>query len=138
MDIRIRRPDTHNDFVIDIAPLVDVLFTLLIFFSLTSSFLHEAGIKISLPEANAATPIEHTRRIEIAVPIEGSLRVNDVEVVLDNLKEFLSAVEPAERSHYLVVVKGDTATAYGRVAAVLDTVKGLGFKNVAVATRSRK
>jgi len=138
VDIRIRRSGGHDDFVIDVAPLVDVLFTLLIFFSLTSSFLHESGIKVNLPAATAAAPIEHTRRIEIAVPLEGSLRVNDVEVAPEGLKEFLSAVEPAERSHHLVVVKGDTGTAYGRVATVLDTVKGLGFKNVAIATRSRK
>ncbi len=138
MDIRIRRPSAHTDFVIDVAPLVDVLFTLLIFFSLTSSFLHESGIKVNLPEATAGVPIEHTRRIEIAVPLEGPLRVNDVEVAPEGLREFLSSIESADRERHLVVVKGDTATAYGRVALVLDTVKGLGFKNVAIATRSKK
>jgi len=138
MEIHIKRSASRDDFVIDVAPLVDVLFTLLIFFSLTSSFLRESGIKVNLPEAAAGTPIEHTRRIEITVPLEGALRVNDVEVAPEALKEFLNTVEASERSNYLVVVKGDTATAYGRVAAVLDTVKGLGYRNVAIATRSRK
>ena len=136
--IRIRRNITANDFVIDIAPLVDVLFTLLIFFSLTSSFLHESGIKVNLPEASAGTPIEHIQRIEIAVPAEGPIRVNDVETAPGELKELLGKIDITDRSGYLVIVKGDSSASHGRVTMVLDTVKSMGFRDIAIATRSRK
>ncbi|HOW50731.1 MAG TPA: biopolymer transporter ExbD [bacterium] len=135
--IQIRRQASPHDFVIDIAPLVDVLFTLLIFFSLTSSFLHESGIKINLPEASASGTVENVRRLEVVIPAEGPLRVNDVATDPGMLKELLGKIDTAEREGYVVIVKGDTAASHGKVTTVLDTVKGMGFKNIAIATRSK-
>jgi len=136
--IQIRRPLSSSDFVIDIAPLVDVLFTLLIFFSLTSSFQHESGIKVNLPEASASGTVENVRRLEILIPPEGPIRVNDVATEPDALKELLGKIDTTERQGYVVIVKGDAAASHGRVTVVLDTVKGMGFKNIAIATRSKK
>ncbi len=136
--IQIRRPVSPGDFVIDVAPLVDVLFTLLIFFSLTSSFLHESGIKVNLPEASSSGTVENVRRLEILIPPEGPIRVNDVAADPDGLKELLGKIDSAERQGYVVIIKGDSAASHGRVTVVLDTVKGMGFKNIAIATRSRK
>jgi len=136
--IKVKRPTSRDDFIIDVAPLVDVLFTLLIFFSLTSSFLRESGIKVTLPEAKTGNPIEHTRRIEIAIPPEGHLIVNDVATTPEELKRMLGTIDFAERNKYLVVVKGDVSTSHGRVTMVLDMIKGLGFREVAIATRSKR
>lgn len=136
--IQIRRPVSPGDFVIDIAPLVDVLFTLLIFFSLTSSFLHESGIKVNLPEASSSGTVENVRRLEILIPPDGPLRVNDVAVDPAGIKELLEKIDSVERQGYVVIVKGDASSSHGRVTAVLDTVKGMGFKNIAIATRSKK
>jgi biopolymer transport protein ExbD len=136
--IQIRRPLSSYDFVIDITALVDVLFTLLIFFSLTSSFQHESGIKINLPEASASGTVENVRRLEIVIPADGQIRVNDVAIEPSALKELLEKIDSTERQGYVVIVKGDAAASHGRVTTVLDTVKGMGFKNIAIATRSRK
>lgn len=136
--IRVRKTFSAHDFAIDVAPLVDVLFTLLIFFSLTSSFKQESGIKVNLPEASASGAVEHIRRIEIVIPPTGAIRVGDRDMPLEEVAAHLGKIDTAERQGYIVVIKGDADASHGRVTTVLDTVRGLGFKNVAIATRSRR
>ena len=54
---------TKKEFSIDISSLVDVLFTLLIFFSLTSTFVRESGLKVDLPEASSSNTMLEVEKI---------------------------------------------------------------------------
>ena len=62
MALRIKRPKKEG-FSIDISALVDVLFTLLIFFSLTSSFVQESGISLDLPQASSGDAVKNEKKI---------------------------------------------------------------------------
>ncbi len=132
------RKNRKHDFSIDISSLVDVLFTLLIFFSLTSTFVKETGLKVELPSASSGQPIISPEKYEVSIGTKGDLSLNGVEIEsTEEMKNILSKFDTAMRLRYLMVIKADTATPHGRVTEVLDILKTLGFENIAVATRSK-
>ena len=132
-----RRAD--KDFSIDISSLVDVLFTLLIFFSLTSTFVKESGLKVDLPKASSDTPLVSAEKFEIAISSDGRIALGGTEVSsLEEVKEFLSKFDTDMRLKYVMVIKADVTTPHGRVTEVLDVLKSLKFENIAVATRSKE
>ena len=132
-----RRAD--KDFSIDISSLVDVLFTLLIFFSLTSTFVKESGLKVDLPKASSDTPLVSAEKFEIAIRSDGRIALGGTEVSsLEEVKEFLSKFDTDMRLKYVMVIKADVTTPHGRVTEVLDVLKSLKFENIAVATRSKE
>ncbi|MBR4490648.1 biopolymer transporter ExbD [bacterium] len=129
----------EKDFSIDISSLVDVLFTLLIFFSLTSTFVKESGLKVDLPKASSDTPLVSAEKFEIAINSEGRIALGGTEVrSIDEVKEFLSKFDTDMRLKYVIVIKADVTTPHGRVTEVLDILKSLKFENIAVATRSKE
>ena len=128
---------TKREFSIDISSLVDVLFTLLIFFSLTSTFVRESGLKVDLPEASSSNTMLEVEKVEITIGVEGKLSMNDIPVEnIDQLRSRLSKFDTGMRIKYLMVIKADTMTQHGLVTNVLDMLKSMKFENIAIATRS--
>jgi len=70
--------NSDKNFSVDISSLVDVLFTLLIFFSLTSTFVKESGLKIDLPQASSDVPITASEKYEIGIAADGRIEMNGV------------------------------------------------------------
>ena len=128
-----------RDFSIDISSLVDVLFTLLIFFSLTSTFVKESGLKVDLPKASSDTPLVSAEKFEIAISSDGRIALGGTEVAsIEEVKDFLAKFDMDMRLKYVIVIKADVTTPHGRVTEVLDVLKSLKFENIAVATRSKE
>ena len=128
---------TKKEFSIDISSLVDVLFTLLIFFSLTSTFVRESGLKVDLPEASSSNTMLEVEKIEITLSTDGRMSMNDIPVEdLEELRSRLSKFDSGIRIKYLMVIKADTNTHHGNVTVVLDMLKSMKFENIAIATRS--
>jgi biopolymer transport protein ExbD len=128
-----------KDFSIDISSLVDVLFTLLIFFSLTSTFVKESGLKVDLPKASSDTPIISAEKFEIAISSDGRIALGGTEVAsTEDVKEFLSKFDTDMRLKYVIVIKADATTQHGKVTEILDILKSLKFENIAVATRAKE
>ena len=133
------RKRANRDFSIDISSLVDVLFTLLIFFSLTSTFVKESGLKVDLPQASSDTPLVSAEKLEIAISADGRIALGGTEVSsIEEVKDFLSKFDTDMRLKYVMVIRADVTTQHGRVTEVLDTLKSLKFENIAVATRSKE
>lgn len=123
MLIRSQDEPVHVDFV----PMVDVLFNLLIFFLLATSFYQvEREMNIALPQAAAAGPITAAmREIIINVDEEGAAWVAGQRIEDEDLNELVrTAVETNPEQK--VSVRGDRSTAYANVARVLDVCKGAG------------
>ena len=133
------RKRANRDFSIDISSLVDVLFTLLIFFSLTSTFVKESGLKVDLPKASSDTPLVSAEKFEIAISADGRIALGGTEVSsMDEVRNFLSKFDTDMRLKYVMVIRADVTTQHGRVTEVLDMLKTLKFENIAVATRSKE
>jgi len=115
---------------IDIAPLVDMIFQLLIFFMLTSSYIVQQGIRVNLPRAFTSEIIKQ-RNIEISVSRENIIYFNDQVVSINELKNILKKLEDKEIS---ILIKADRHALLGRVVEVWDVLRQAGFSHVNIAT----
>lgn len=123
---RRRRPS------INITSLIDVMFLLLIFFMVSSTFKQQPGLDIALPQAETASPQDVTTK-EIVIDGEGRLFFAAQPVDEDGLRAALIQYL-AESPEGLLVLRADAKTDFGRVARALDIARAVGGKQVIVPT----
>jgi biopolymer transport protein ExbD len=132
--VRFRRPGQLR-INIDIAPLVDVIFLLVIFFAVSTTFLESSGLKLQLPESNATTERE-VKEIAVFVGADGEIVFEDEPVTHEELGIRLQQVlEDSDRK--VVVLRADTGTPHGKVVRVIDLIKDSGAESLTVATRAK-
>ncbi len=115
---------------IDIAPLIDMVFQLLIFFMLTSSFVMQPGIKINLPKA-VTSEIVKFEKIEIVVSSENVTYFNSNVVSTNELKNLL---KQAAKRQQPILIKADSRASLGRVVEIWDICRDLGITQINIAT----
>ncbi|MEW6008093.1 MAG: biopolymer transporter ExbD [Candidatus Omnitrophota bacterium] len=114
----------------DIAPMIDIVFQLLIFFMLTSSFVLQPGIRINLPKA-VTSEVVGDKNIIISISAENVLYLSGKVVTLGELKEKLKEVKAVSGS---VLIKSDKKAYLGRVVEIWDICRELGLERINVAT----
>ena len=115
---------------IDIAPLIDMIFQLLIFFMLTSSFVMQPGIKVNLPKA-VTSEIVKFENIEILVSSENITYLNGKVVTTQELRNLLSQAAKRKQS---ILIKADKRASLGRVVEIWDLCRDLGIVQINIAT----
>lgn len=116
---------------INITPLLDIVFIMLIFFVVTTSFVKESGIEVNRPTAQTAERKEHTS-ILIAISPSGEIWI-DRRVV--DIRAVRAAIERlrAENPEGAVVIQGDREAQIGLLVQVMDQVRKAGVSNVSIA-----
>jgi biopolymer transport protein ExbD len=119
--------------ILNITSLIDVMFLLLIFFMVSTTFLSAPAIKLELPEADFS---ENVRQTPLVVHIDPSGRVflNDEPMELTLLGEALR-VRIAQDVEKAVVLKIDSRVSHGAVIEVLDIIKGAGIRRISFSTK---
>lgn len=117
---------------IDITPLVDMVFQLLIFFMLTSSFVTLPGIKINLPKAQTAAALPENN-IVITVGQDKSLFLNETRVTAAELRKQL-AQRVAGKQDTPLLIKADTKADIGTVVEIWDICRVSGISQINIAT----
>ena len=115
---------------IDIAPLIDVIFQLLIFFMLSSSFTFQSGITVKLPKA-VTSDIVKEENLTVSVSSENIIYFNDRIVTMKELRELLSKMKNENR---LFMIRADRRASVGRVVDVWDLCRELGIERINIAT----
>ena len=115
--------------VIDMVPLVNCIFLLLIFFLATSNFISQPGIKINLPKAITSEVVQENT-IVIAVTSDNRFYLNDTPVTLMELKNKL---EKASHSEH-VLIKADRDVTLSKVVNIWDFCRAIGMEQVNIAT----
>lgn len=113
---------------IDIAPLIDIVFQLLIFFMLTSSFISPSGIKVNLPRAVSGENAER-ENLNIVITAENIVYLNEKIVTMAELKAQLKKDKTKP-----VLLRADRRASLGRVVEIWDTARDLGISNINIAT----
>lgn len=121
-----------NDSGIDISPLIDVVFILLIFFIVTTTFVEETGVEVDKPQAASASNLEKNS-ILIALTEKG-------EVVYGGRKIGISGVRPLvkrmlRKEEVPVIIQADRGSQSGKLVRIIDEAKLGGAKKVSVASR---
>ncbi|UCH12847.1 MAG: biopolymer transporter ExbD [Candidatus Omnitrophota bacterium] len=115
---------------IDFAPLIDVVFLLLIFFMLTSSFIFQPGIKVNLPRAITSEALSE-KNIIITITAENLIYMDGKLVTINELSSRLKNIAGFKRS---ILIKADEKASLGRVVKIWDICRQEGISKVNIAT----
>jgi biopolymer transport protein ExbD len=113
--------------------LTDIVFLLLIFFLLSSSFVVQSGIKIQLPKSAAAEQ-ETLRQIVVTVTEKGVIYLNDKQVGAETLGGQLAPLLERDVDK-VVIIKADQMVSLQNAVQVMDIAKGVGAKRLVIATQ---
>ncbi|QFI56323.1 ExbD/TolR family protein [Aeromonas simiae] len=131
-----RQPKRQRDEIqIDMTPMLDIVFIMLIFFIVTTSFVREAGLEVHRPEASQAKA-QKSSSIMLAIGANGEIYLDRKAVDVERIKVTLARML-AEQPEASLVIQADERVAHGRVVRVMDEAKAAGIANIAVAVTPR-
>lgn len=122
---------------IDLTPMVDVVFLLLIFFMISTTFVESPGISIKLPESSAQTVEREPKEIKVYLSQDGDIFHRDKKISLNDFKSILADHQP-EAELTTVLLLADQESRHGKVVTLMDLARDAGFKKLAIATEQRK
>ncbi len=125
----------HNHTHINIAPLVDVVFLLLLFFMLASHIMQEPAIKIKLPESKTAEAQKNTVKT-VYISKDGDLYFMDKKVDLKDLQTTIKG-SLKDIEHDFVRIKADRESDVGILVSVIDEIRLAGVRNYSIMTERR-
>ena len=128
-----RRPDP----VIDVTPMIDIVFQLVLFFMVTTTFVTSPGIQVDLPRSSAQVVLSDNEDVNLWITAEGAVYLNETPVTLPALKAQLLA-KAQQNPNTMVVIKADEGVSHGRVVAVMDLARNQGLSRLAIATETEE
>ena len=126
---------SREEVQLDMTPLVDVVFLLLIFFMLSTSLSVNPGIKIDLPNASAEQVKKKKITLRVAVEAGGQIFLEGKKLSLEDLREKFTATEKKHGDEAMVVIEADRKVYHGLVVKVMDAAKSAGLNKLAIATQ---
>jgi biopolymer transport protein ExbD len=130
------RPRQSEDVGINLTPLIDVVFLMLIFFMVSTTFERHAELQIDLPKADTAREEQRREVIELAIDAEGRYFVNGRELVNTQpatLQTALNQVSEGDTSIPLII-RADARTPHQSVVTAMDVAARLGLLRLSIAT----
>ena len=134
--MNLRRSATEDP-EISLTGLIDVVFLLLIFFMVSTSFEHQAVLKVDLPEAkNVSNPVDHPISFELVIDPNGQIYLNDRQLVDAKAATIEAAfIEAAGDDRSIpVILRADAETPHHFVVTAMDVTAQLGFSRLSIAT----
>ena len=117
---------------VDVTPLIDIIFQLVIFFMVTTNFITTPGIEVDLPRSSADTILREDNDLKVWVKSDGQVMLDEEPATLSALEQaFSSAAKDAQ-----VVIKADREVDHGRVVQVMDLARSHGLSRLAIATEA--
>ncbi len=129
------RRKKRDEVRIEITPMVDVVFLLLIFFMISTSFVDSSAIGINLPQASTGTAEGEEAEVKVYLEENGAIHFNEREVNMAELTRLLNnySGNAAQTSFKLLA---DKEVKHGRVIFVIDLARQNGFAKLAIATQN--
>ncbi|WP_166255327.1 ExbD/TolR family protein [Marinobacter salicampi] len=121
---------------VDLTPLIDVVFLLLIFFMVSTTFTRESHLKVDLPEASGNPAESEVRQVDVVVNAEGQYYVND-KALINNQRETLQrAVSEltGDDTSLPFIITADASTPHQYVVRAMDVAGRLGFSKLSITT----
>ncbi|GAB7141229.1 biopolymer transporter ExbD [Deferribacterales bacterium RsTz2092] len=118
---------------LNIMPLIDVIFILLIFFAVRTSFNDSSELDVDLPQAATAEAKQENAVVRVIITANNSIYVNGMPTMASELNEQLKQ-EYEKAQNASVVIEADKATQHGVVVSVIDAARSAGFESFAIAT----
>jgi len=122
---------------INLTPLIDILFIVLLFLVLTATFREATRLRVQLPEAGSGmrVPPGDSREIRVGVSASGELMLGDRIVDREELEDLLATV--AKPSETTLLLSADERAEHGRVVGVMDLARRHGIRRIGIETLHR-
>jgi biopolymer transport protein ExbD/biopolymer transport protein TolR len=118
---------------VELTPMIDVVFLLLIFFMISTTFIERPGLKIDLPES-AAQQLKHEQKeIQVYLTATAEIYFDRQQITLQELSQKLSELEPVAKQMTFLLM-ADKGALHGKVIQLMDLAKTAGFGKLAIAT----
>lgn len=127
-------PQNESDEGINISPLIDIVFILLLFFVVTSVFIEETGVEVNKPDSKQSQTLDR-QSIYIAITAEGGVHYGGEEIGLYGIGPMLTRISATSDQPVILQADGLTPTQF--LISALDEVKAAGIENVNVATSKK-
>ena len=131
------RRKSKVEIAINLAPLIDVIFLLLIFFMVSTTFEKPALMKVDLPEASEVEDsAEAPDSLELVIDAEGRMFLNDQQLIDSRPRTIQGAIEQAagSRRDLPLILRADRETPHHFVVTSMDVAAQMGFSNLSIAT----
>lgn len=132
--MRRRKARPEDDSQIDMTPMLDVVFIMLIFFIVTTSFVRESGLEVDRPSAATATE-QSKAGIFVAINDSGEIYIDRKQVDLQRVRASLERLI-ASQGEVGLVIQADQETRHGIVVKVMDAAREAGIKQISVAAKA--
>ena len=121
--------------LINITSLIDVLFLLLIFFMVSSTFVEKPGMDLELPESETST-MKEIKDLVLQITPDGGMTLNSEEISSANLKAKLEE-EHEQNAGASLILKADKDVKHGVIVNVMDIAKQVGIPRIIIATKEK-
>ena len=131
------QPKPPAELELDITPLIDVVFLLLIFFMVSTTFDHESEVNITLPKASKEIAQAKPDAINVAIDAQSRIYINKKELLnsqISTIKEALYDIA-ADLEDAPIIISADEETPYQTVIRIMDAARQLGLIKITFATR---
>jgi biopolymer transport protein ExbD len=130
-------PNRKQDIELDITPLIDVVFLLLIFFMVSTTFERESEINITLPEASKELNQAKPDAINVAIDAQSHIYINDREILNTQLSTIKQGIYDAlgNLTEAPIIISADEQTPHQMIIKVMDAARQLGLIRITFATR---
>jgi biopolymer transport protein ExbD len=113
--------------------MIDIVFQLVLFFMVSTTFSTNPGIQVDLPRSSAQTVLSEDQDVNVWMTNEGEVYVDDAPVDINGLRQLFVARAKSD-PNTMVVIKADTGVKHGRVVTVMDMARAVGLTRLAIAT----
>ena len=122
---------------VNLTPLIDVVFLLLIFFMVSTTFTRETQLEVDLPQADNTAEVSAERPLEVVITAEGEYRVNGQGLVNAQARTLRMALSKAAADNFELplTISADARTPHQAVVMAMDVAGGLGFTKLSITTR---
>lgn len=127
--------DSSDETAIDMTPMLDIVFIMLILFIVTTSFVKEAGLEVNRPTASSAQTVKKGN-IMVAVGAAGDVWVDKRRIEVDAVRANIERLR-AESPDGAVVIQADTEANAGVVVKVMDQIKMAGVESISIAATNK-
>lgn len=131
------RRQKDNELTVNITPLIDVVFLLLIFFMVSTTFTKESHLSLNLPEASGEEKTDQPHQIEILIDANGQYVVNERSLISTKLESIMAALEEvsAGNTKMPLIITADAKTPHQAVITAMDAASQLGFAQLSLTTK---
>ncbi len=132
-------PNKPEEPDVNLTPMIDVVFLLLLFFMVSTSFIRESSLKVDLPEATGQTLTKKTEPIDIIINAEGQFTIGETILIDADKDSIQTALQNlvGDNSDPHIIISADAGAEYQHIVTAMDVAQQLGYSRLTLATRQK-